>query len=225
MEMARAPKQRPLTRLVGENLAHWRKQRGLSLAELSARMDDVGLPLNLNGLNKIERGNRGVDLDELVALARALGVPPLQLIFPIGREQMTEVLPGTAIPTWTAAKWFTGEESFPAALRDGGWGASTEDLNALKAGVPLLFRKLDELYARWADARRDARDAREAAAEAETAKEREVRIRTLELQEELLRRAEDDVRRHREHIRMKGLEPGELFPEFAYLDEAPDGQR
>lgn len=201
MEMARAPKQRPLTRLVGENLAHWRKERGLSLAELSARMEDVGLSLNLNGLNKIERGTRGIDLDELVALARALKVPPLVLIFPLGREQALDVLPGTPIDTWAAAKWFTGEADL-TLQRFEDWSDAP----------PAYFRGQDRMIDQW-DRVRHARDVARSTADAE-------------LSQEMLTGAEDQLRRHRQQMRRVGLDPGGLPPELAHVDQAgDDGER
>jgi len=136
VETTRSAKHRPLTRAVGENLAYWRKERGLSLAELSARLDDVGVPMNLNGLHKIERGNRGVDIDELVAIARALDVPPLHLLFPIGRDQTSPLLPDHDVPAWPAAKWFTGEGPFPGA--SGHWNTPLRD-----------FRHQDRVIERW----------------------------------------------------------------------------
>jgi transcriptional regulator with XRE-family HTH domain len=181
---------------------------------LSDRTADLGHRISRSRISDLERGDRGglLGVAELLVLAKALEVPPLQLLFPIGREAKVEVLPGTVTPTWAAAKWFTGEA--PLGTRP-----NTDDMHAWKAGVPLLFRKLDERYDRWADARREVQEAREAAAEA-PAEEREKRIRDLELSEEVLRRVEDDIRQRREHIRARGLDPGELFPEFSYIDDA-----
>ncbi|SDY84775.1 hypothetical protein SAMN05661080_04795 [Modestobacter sp. DSM 44400] len=192
---------------------------GQQLADATATL---GHPLPRSVIANLESGRRDtVSVAELLVLARALEVPPLQLVFPIGREAMNEVLPGTVIPTWLAAQWFTGEEAFPAALRDGGWGLSTKEMSAWKASVPLLFRELDKLYERWNRARGAVQSAQLAATEAETTEEKEVNIRNVELREELQRRAEDEVRRHRELIRGRGLDPGELRAEFAYIDEAP----
>ncbi|MDP9395579.1 MAG: hypothetical protein M3Q27_15580 [Actinomycetota bacterium] len=204
-----------IKRLRGERKVQW----------LSDRTAELGHRVGRSRISDLERGDRGgvLDIAELVVLARALGVPPLQLLFPIGREAMTEVLPGAVVPTWPAAKWFTNEGAFPEALRDGGWGASTEDMNAWKAGVPLKFRKLDGLYKQWSAARGEVQRARFEASEATTPKAREDALSRLELAEERLRRAEDAVRNYREYIRQLELNPGDLSPEFAYIDEAPDG--
>jgi hypothetical protein len=57
---------------------------------------------------------------ELLILADVLGVPPLMLLFPVGWEQATEVLPGTVADPWHAAQWFmgyTGDPAVPGAER------------------------------------------------------------------------------------------------------------
>lgn len=57
----------------------------------------------------MESGRRtSVGLSELLVLARALDVPPLELAFPVGQSELVEVLPGQEVGTWAAAKWFTG---------------------------------------------------------------------------------------------------------------------
>jgi hypothetical protein len=58
---------------------------------------------------KLERGLRhSVTLAEVLVLARALEVPPLSLMVPLGEEQDTEILPGDEMGTWPAARWIVG---------------------------------------------------------------------------------------------------------------------
>lgn len=196
-----------LTRQVGENLRALRKARGLSLSEVSGRMGRLGRPLSLNGLSKVELGNRGVDLDELVALARALGVPPLLLIFPLGREQMVEVLPGKTVGTWTAARWFTGENAFPTPGPDDNWVVAGSDFKDWQDAATAYFREQDEMFSQWRDARTQARseDQDEAAAGARM-------VRFVEVQ----------LRRHRASMRAVGLDPGGLTENLAHVDK-PEG--
>ena len=59
-----------------------REQRGLSLQALSERLQTVGRPILPSGLSKIEAGDRRVDVDDLVALAEALGTVPDDLLTP-----------------------------------------------------------------------------------------------------------------------------------------------
>ena len=57
-----------------------REQRELSLQALSDRLETVGRPILASGLSKIEAGTRRVDVDDLVALAEALGTTPDDLL-------------------------------------------------------------------------------------------------------------------------------------------------
>lgn len=225
--MTNRPWARETTYRVGQEARRLRGDR--TVQWLSDRTDELGHRVGRSRLSDLERGDRGgvLDVAELVVLAKALEVPPLQLLLPIGHETMTEVLPGTAVPTWLAAKWFTGESAFPVPVSGGGWGASG-DYPAWKASAPLLFRDMDKRWQQLTGARDEVREARRMAAEAGTADDREAGIRRIKLSEELLRRAEDEVRLYRDYIRQRGFDPGELPPELAHLDSstaAADGDR
>lgn len=63
-----------------ENLRRIRKQQKLSYAELSRRLREAGHPIGDTGLLKIEKGERRVDVDDLVGLAEALGMDPSVLL-------------------------------------------------------------------------------------------------------------------------------------------------
>jgi transcriptional regulator with XRE-family HTH domain len=194
---------RPLTRLVGENLARWRKERRLSLAQLSARVGDLGVPINLNSLNKIEHANRGIDLDELVALARALNVSPLVLVFPLGRERVVEVLPGTDVDTWAAVQWFTGEGPFPG---DGDVGGTVLD----------DYRAQDRLVGEWRAMRRQLDEER---AHPTHPDRPDLQYAVEGRLEFLLDTVEDQLRRHRANMIRDGVDPGVLPAEVAHVDE------
>lgn len=72
----------PYAAMVAENVRVLRKERGLGLADLSARLAELGRPLSLKVLSKMELGDRGIDVDDLVALAGALDVTPERLLMP-----------------------------------------------------------------------------------------------------------------------------------------------
>jgi transcriptional regulator with XRE-family HTH domain len=67
---------------VAANLRRIRQERGLSYAELARRLAAVGHPILDTGLIKVEKGERRVDVDDLVALAVALGTTPNRLLLP-----------------------------------------------------------------------------------------------------------------------------------------------
>ncbi len=99
---------RPTTQ-VSQSLRRHREQQRLQYKQISERLTELGQPIPTLGLTRIEKGERRVDLDEAIALARVFGVPPIAFIFPIGHAVETEVLPGKVMDPWQAARYFMGE--------------------------------------------------------------------------------------------------------------------
>lgn len=66
-----------LRRVVAANLKRLRRERGLSQEELGAASG-----LHRTYVGSIERSERNISLDSLVALADGLCVPPWQLLHP-----------------------------------------------------------------------------------------------------------------------------------------------
>lgn len=78
---------KPASDHVRHNLAHLRRQVGLSQTALSRKLAGMGYDLHHTVIAKIESGQkRGVDIDDLVALAAALDVSPLRLFLPPSRH-------------------------------------------------------------------------------------------------------------------------------------------
>ncbi|WP_217553032.1 helix-turn-helix domain-containing protein [Streptomyces sp. GbtcB6] len=57
-----------------------RNERGLSQRQLAGRMTVLGHPMSNTMLSRIERAQRRCDVDDLVAIAEALRVPPFTLL-------------------------------------------------------------------------------------------------------------------------------------------------
>lgn len=110
--MAGSPPE-PTARRVAENLRRVRQERGLSYAELSRRLEKGGHPIRDTGLLKIEKGDRGVGVDDLIALAAALGTTPNRLLLPeLGAGSPaggSEITPGIAHPPALLWAWAAGE--------------------------------------------------------------------------------------------------------------------
>ena len=135
----------------------------------------------------------------MVALAAALEVPPLLLIFPFGNEQAVEFLPGRTAETWAAAQWFTGEAPEPdwdiesaTTTVVGGW---PQRLTRYSQPVA-LYRQHDRYVADWA------------------------RWRTFgdERDHERVLSAEEMLASTREHMRSLDIVPPELPVELAHID-------
>lgn len=208
---------------IGKRVAHFREQatdekgRRMSAQALADRCAKLGHRLDRSVIAKLERGLRQtVTVADVIVLARALNVPPLLLVLPVGQEEMTEVLPGHDAPTWPAATWFTGEAPFPGSdpsvyvigeddQPDPGFDAGAAPLRLFRDHA----RYLEEREAAWlaaqaatADTRREAaavrREAAQAAAQATADAYRYVRL--LDAQ----------IRQTRAAMRKRGLLPPPL---------------
>lgn len=99
---------------IGQRVARYRKQRELTVQQMSDALAELGVILKRPVLSNLENGyRRTVTVAEVLAIARVLGVPPLLLVAPVGTDEKIEILPGVKIDTWSAARWFTGEAPFP----------------------------------------------------------------------------------------------------------------
>ncbi len=97
------------------NLAHLRRQVGLSQTALSRKLAEMGYDLHHTVIAKIESGQkRGIDIDDVVALAAALGVSPLRLCLPLSRQVGEQGLRLTALHTLGAPEaWRWAEQLSP----------------------------------------------------------------------------------------------------------------
>jgi len=62
------------------NLHEIRRRQGLTLRQLAERMAESERPHPHNTISEIERGARRIDVDDLAALATALGITPGELL-------------------------------------------------------------------------------------------------------------------------------------------------
>lgn len=94
---------------MGRRLNELRRTRGYTLGELEARLTGVGRPILLSALSKIEKGQRRVDVDDLVALARVLDVSPNSLLLPshTAIDAEVELTSSTTLDAGTAWRWAT----------------------------------------------------------------------------------------------------------------------
>jgi transcriptional regulator with XRE-family HTH domain len=68
---------------VRKNIRRIRDDKGISAPELSSRLKALDRPIPPLGINRIEGGDRRVDVDDLMAFAAALEVSPITLLMPL----------------------------------------------------------------------------------------------------------------------------------------------
>lgn len=102
----------PVGHTVRSKIAKIRNRKELTLRDLSERLSDIR-PMGHSTLSEIEHGARRVDVDDLVALASALGVSPTELL---GIE--------LEVPTWAMRPVSKGVEEMIHVLIDADQKAS-----------------------------------------------------------------------------------------------------
>lgn len=122
------------------------KEPKWSAQRLADECKKLGLDISRATISDLENHRRAnFGIPELLVMARALDIPPLLLIFPVGSKEETEVLPGESRPTFRAALWFTGEAASPARATDDGEVIVEPDRTG--EGRPLaLYRTHDEEF-------------------------------------------------------------------------------
>lgn len=65
---------------VASNVKRLRKLRHMQQLDLAAKMTADGVPMRNGTISKLENSDRAISVDELAALAKALGVSPLDLL-------------------------------------------------------------------------------------------------------------------------------------------------
>lgn len=95
----------------GRRVREERKRQGLSQEELVERLEAIGRPMERSNLGRIERGETTGQLNNLVALALALGVAPIHLMTPREDEGSVRLVDHTKvppIPASAAREWIRG---------------------------------------------------------------------------------------------------------------------
>lgn len=83
----------PTGRHVADRLAELRASRNLTYQGLSDRLTELGWPIPELGLRRIEARARRVTVDDLLALASALNVSPLDLLLPRSEGELPTAVP------------------------------------------------------------------------------------------------------------------------------------
>ncbi len=96
------------TRLIGEKVRALRKAQSLSTQRLSDLCTEQGFPVPRNTIVNLETGRKEtLSVQELTAIALALDVSPVSLLYPL--DQPAEIAPGQYRNPFHAAQWFAGE--------------------------------------------------------------------------------------------------------------------
>lgn len=211
--------------LVGQRVEHFRTNRKggrLTAKDLADRCAAEGLPLDRAVIAKLEKGIRqSVSVAEVIVLGKALGVPPIELIFPIGHDELCEVLPGREMGSWQAAKWFSGEGPFLHRTEDG-WLPTSQEHDDWQESATYYYRWHDIYMKQCLDALSAAKAARKAAGVAATEGEQLAHLRHAKAEEAQYRVCRKLLREHRAAMRRRGITPPDLWGDAFEDIDTPD---
>jgi transcriptional regulator with XRE-family HTH domain len=166
--------------IVAKQIRAARSRQGLSQEAVADLMKKYGHPIDRVTLAKIEAGGtraRNIKLEEALALAAVLSVPPAVFFLGLGTEERVAITPEMTVHPGLAAKWLRGaqepatserfshrrrewmEAARPVFLHDKLEEAQGEALNAYNALQRAEYAGEESLVqrarARYADALRD----------------------------------------------------------------------
>lgn len=106
--------QSELSETFGAAVARLRKSLGLSAVELASRTKELGFPITRSAIARIEGNHRKgkIDLSEVLALAAALEVSPIHLVF--GTNPLVDIrpIPKEEMTVRDAAAWFANSPTY-----------------------------------------------------------------------------------------------------------------
>jgi transcriptional regulator with XRE-family HTH domain len=103
---------KPLTpgAIFGRRVKEERERQRLSQEEVVRRLAGLDRPMDRSNLGRIERGETTGQLDNVIALALALGCSPIHLMLPRDDEEEVEMAPKRSLSAADARAWLRGSK-------------------------------------------------------------------------------------------------------------------
>jgi hypothetical protein len=145
--------------VVAARMRDARRRSGMSVPELAARCAAAGCPeLTAASIHNLEsrrpsaaRAARPVNVDQLLCLAFALSVAPVNLLVPLDDDEPYQITPGVHERAGIARQWIRGHHPLPGTDRrvfysqvPGGELERAEQLAKLADVSPDLFKVIAE---------------------------------------------------------------------------------
>jgi transcriptional regulator with XRE-family HTH domain len=151
--MAKTKKKAPETvsSVVGRQVQDARKRLRLKQADLAKRLDDLGVPTHQATIHRLETGGRRVSVDDVLAIAAALGVSPLFLLTGDYTNEAVPIAPKLEPATPPQMRrWFSGQVQLPELDADSFVEVipDTERIARQRRG----FQHLRQAYLDWHEA-------------------------------------------------------------------------
>jgi hypothetical protein len=99
----------PIAAAVAKNVERLRKARSMTIYSLSGELSKVGRPITASAIAKIEKQQRQVTVDDVVALAVVLNTSPISLLLPPEwGDQSLRLTEEHQVTARTAWRWIRG---------------------------------------------------------------------------------------------------------------------
>lgn len=106
----------PITAVIAARVKALRTEARMSGPALAKELTKLGVPWNRTTIAKFETGGRhSITVQELLALALALGVPPVMLLADPRHVDEVPLAEGAVGPAWDALMWLVGRTELTAA--------------------------------------------------------------------------------------------------------------
>lgn len=108
----------PVSKVFASQLRRVREDVPLTAAELATRVTDLGVPMRREAVERIERGERQVQLDEAIACAAVLQTPLGVMCFGLGQLDEVGLSPEKMTHPDIWQQWLEGADSAPGVALD-----------------------------------------------------------------------------------------------------------
>lgn len=204
-----------LTARVSEAVRRFRTERGMSAQDVADACASLGHSIPRTVVSNLENGRRsGVDLSEVLVLAKVLGVPPIALVIPAGEVGSVEILPGQDMSTSDALEWFSAEIPFGDDPEPGTLDARFDEVRRHAQAVRSLLKSMEM-----------ADESRRGAALIRDPQRRAGNLDWVAKLDSHVGEAVRELQDYRAELRGRGLEPPILPEALDHLDlvETEDG--
>jgi transcriptional regulator with XRE-family HTH domain len=199
-----------VARQVAREIRRYRESQRpkISAQQLADRTAEIGMPIPRSVLANLESGRREtVSVAEVLVLAAALNVSPIELMCPVGFDKQTEMLPGRMMDPLSAMRWFAGEMKLDVTdavttLRVPGQGEQSSTYL-----VEYHDELINKLRIQEAEAHRAVADAATDGADERAHREAQYRMRALVEWREFI---SEPLRRTRAEMQERGMELPDL---------------
>lgn len=132
---------------VAANVKRIRAKLPLTTEQLAVKVTALGRPMRANTITKIEKEQRRVDVDDLVALAVALETRPDALLLPFRVTGDVELAANLSVAAVSAWQWANGKAPFDLPKDDDGRAFNAFQAAAQPPGFGMFKYSPDEVEA------------------------------------------------------------------------------